>query len=81
MRKIVLAISALALAFAMSIAPQAQAEVLPCVHTDDCDGDGVLWMDDSDDTDSCLLTDPAFPELDEFLDCSTGAGNGLPDHG
>lgn len=47
---------------------------LPACATDgDMDGDGVLDVDDSDETDSCLASSTGLE------DCSTGAGDGLPD--
>jgi hypothetical protein len=44
-----------------------------CATNGDKDGDGVLDSADQTDTDSCTLTDTGFE------DCSTGAGDGLPD--
>jgi hypothetical protein len=50
------------------------AQSLPACSLDgDKDGDGILDADDSDETDSCLESNSGLE------DCSTGAGDGVPD--
>lgn len=49
-------------------------EPLPaCATNGDLDSDGVFDIDDSDETDSCLASSTGLE------DCSTGAGDGVPD--
>lgn len=51
----------------------AQTSLPPCASDGDKDGDGVADWVDSDETDSCTAS---FTGVE---DCSTGAGDGLPD--
>jgi hypothetical protein len=76
MRNLLIALfAACALAVFMAAPQTASAEdPLPCAATDgDMDGDGVLDEDDSDELDACHLSSSGLE------DCSTGAGDGLPD--
>lgn len=78
--KRILLISAIVLSGAAAfVAPrlrhaQADPPALPaCAADGDKDGDGVADADDSDEADSCRASSTGFE------DCSTGAGDGLPD--
>lgn len=64
-----------ALAFLASPAPStAEEPTLPaCAANGDMDADGVADADDSDEADSCLASSTGLE------DCSTGAGDGIPD--
>ena len=53
---------------------QSQSIALPaCASNGDMDGDGVPDAYDSDEKDSCLAS------WTGYEDCSTGAGDGIPD--
>jgi len=76
MKKTIALIAAAALlAIGIVIAsPAVRAQSLPACATDgDMDSDGVPDAQDSDETDSCLVSSSGYE------DCSTGAGDGIPD--
>lgn len=52
---------------------QAEEPLPYCAADGDLDGDGIADEIDSDETDSCLASGSGFE------DCSTGAGDGIPD--